>query len=133
MRWRTTDEVKAGKGDKICANVDCGRTEGLEEMEVVFNYVEDEKAKTVLVKCVLCEKCGRKMQKAKGHERERKRSRSRDRHKDEKKERRGHRHRESEIPRHHEKKRPREHGENDDSGRKRLSTTGKHENEIRPQ
>jgi protein FRA10AC1 len=75
MRWRTVEEVKAGKGDKICANVTCGRGEGLVGMEVVFGYVEDGKRRDVLVKCVLCEKCGRKMRKARGSPEKRRRRR----------------------------------------------------------
>lgn len=80
MRWRTIDEVKVGKGDKICANIACGRSEGLEGMEVLFGYVEDGVKKDVLVKCVVCEKCGRKLRKARGtvrSEKERDRSRKR--------------------------------------------------------
>jgi len=46
MRWRTIEEVKAGKGDKICANVACGRADGLEEMEVAFGYEEEGKRTT---------------------------------------------------------------------------------------
>ena len=79
MRWRTIEEVKAGKGAKICANVACGRGDRLEEMEVAFGYTEDEKQRSVLVKCVLCEKCARKLKKARGTTQEkRKRRRSHD-------------------------------------------------------
>ena len=119
MRWRTIDEVKAGKGDSICANVACGRTEGLEGMEVVFNYVEDNKAKTVLVKCVLCEKCGRKMHRARGSQRERKRSLSGDKHKDDEKERQHRHHRAHERSTGHEKKRRRKEYEEDDDSERR--------------
>ena len=76
MRWRTIDEVKVGKGEKICANIACDRSNDLEGMELVFGYVEDGKRKEVLVKCVLCAKCGRKMKKAKGREESKKRKRS---------------------------------------------------------
>jgi protein FRA10AC1 len=75
MRWRTMVEVKADKGDKICANVSCGRGGGLVGMEVVFGYFEDGKRRDVLVKCVLCEKCGRKMRKARGSSEKRRRRR----------------------------------------------------------
>lgn len=78
MRWRTIEEVKVGKGDKICANIACGRNEGLEAMEVVFGYVEDGKKKDVLVKCVLCEKCEKKMRKARDTGKRRRRNRHRD-------------------------------------------------------
>lgn len=76
MRWRIIDEVKAGKGERICANVSCARDEGLEGMEVAFGYTEEGKHKNVLIKCVLCEKCRRKMRKAHDDDKSRKRSRS---------------------------------------------------------
>jgi hypothetical protein len=77
MRWRTIEEVKVSKGEKICANIACGRNEGLEGMEVLFGYVEDGVKRDVLVKCVVCEKCGRKLRKAKGTVRSEERKRSR--------------------------------------------------------
>ena len=83
MRWRTIDEVKAGKGDKVCANVLCERTEDLQPLEVVFGYVEEEKAKNVLVKCVVCERCRRKMRKAQERDKGSKSRRHRDAEKDE--------------------------------------------------
>ena len=70
------DEVKVSKGEGSCANISCARTEGLEGMEVVFGYDEEGKHKNVLVKCVLCEKCGKKMRKAHGKDKSRKRSKS---------------------------------------------------------
>ena len=66
MRWRTLEEVKAGKGANICANVSCERTGELEVMEVVFRYEEEGKRKDILVKCVLCQKCAQKMRKVRG-------------------------------------------------------------------
>lgn len=75
MRWRTIEEVKGGKGEKICANIACSRTESLETMEVVFGYMEDGKRHDVLVKCVLCEKCAKKMRRAKRTDESRKRKR----------------------------------------------------------
>src|SRR5271169_1104750 len=77
MRWRGLDEVKAGKGERVCANVECGRTEGLETMDVVFGYMEEGKRRDVLVKCVLCGKCARKMRKARETDDERKGKRRR--------------------------------------------------------
>jgi protein FRA10AC1 len=68
------DEMKAGKGEATCANISCTRTGDLEGMEVVFGYDEEEKHKNVLVKCVLCEKCGKKMRKARERDKSRKRS-----------------------------------------------------------
>jgi hypothetical protein len=91
MRWRTIDEVKTGKGDKICANVACEQTVDLEPMEVVFGYVEDGKSKNVLVKCVVCAPCRRKMKRVQGNDKERRSSRRRDGdEKDEGKKRRQH-------------------------------------------
>lgn len=72
------DEVKAGKGEATCANISCTRTEDLEGMEVVFGYDEEEKHKNVLVKCILCEKCGKKMRKAHEKDKSRKRWRRED-------------------------------------------------------
>jgi len=89
MRWRTVDEVKAGKGEKVCANVSCCRVEDLQPMEVAFRYVEDGKWKSVLVKCVACERCRRKMRRAEGKDKERRSSR---RHEDEENERKRRRH-----------------------------------------
>jgi protein FRA10AC1 len=65
MRWRVLEEVKAGKGETVCAEVGCARREGLDALEVVFGYVEGGERREVLVKCVLCEKCGRRMRRAK--------------------------------------------------------------------
>ena len=111
------DEVKLGKGDQSWANVDCGDTEGLEEMEVVFNYVEDEDMMMVLVRCVLCEKCCRKMQRATEKQRDGNRSRRYDRYKhdkDKNKERYHYRHRGHTSSKHRSKKRRREHGQDDE-------------------
>jgi|SRR5271170_4984602 protein FRA10AC1 len=131
MRWRTIDEVKAGKGETVCANIACGRTEELEGMEVVFNYVEDGKSKNVLVKCVLCERCRKKMNRVRGEGRERKRSESGQRHspdKEKQKERRHHS-RDHGSSRHRETKRRREYGADDEPERpKRRPAAENHEN-----
>ena len=113
--------MKAGKGDTICANIACGRTERLKEKEAVFNYIEDEKSKNVLVKCVLCEMCAKKMERARGKERERKRSRSSDRQrhdKDNHEERQHQRHREHASSRRSSTKRRRGNEEDSSEGRK---------------
>jgi protein FRA10AC1 len=121
MRWRTIDEVKAGKGGNICANIACGRTEGLEEMEVVFNYAEDGKAKNVLVKCVLCQRCEKKMHRVRDKGRERKPSESGERHSQDKETHKETRHhnREHGSSRHRETKRRRKDGPNDKSERQK--------------
>jgi hypothetical protein len=96
MRWRTIEEVKAGKGSTICANVSCGRNRGLEGREVVFEYVEERKRKNVFVKCILCPKCGEKLNKARGEGESQKRSKSDEdgmRDENDTKEQRHHRHR----------------------------------------
>lgn len=109
MRWRTIDEVKAGKGDKVCANVACERTEDLQPLEVVFGYMEEGKAKNVLVKCVVCERCRKKMRKAQGKEKE-KESKSRPHRGEEKDEdrrkRRRHHHESDRNPDSSEKQEP---------------------------
>lgn len=122
MRWRTIDEVKAGKGGNVCANITCGRTEVLEGMEVVFNYAEDGKAKNVLVKCVLCQRCGKKMHRVRDKGRKRKRSESAgNRHSQdkEKHEESRHHNREHGSSRHHETKRRRKDGPDDKSERRK--------------
>ena len=78
MRWRTVDEVKVGKGERICANIACGRNKGLEGMEVVFGYTEEGKQKNVLVKCVLCEKCAHKMRRIRGKDSARRKHKQKD-------------------------------------------------------
>jgi protein FRA10AC1 len=93
MRWRTIDEVKAGKGEEVCANVACEWTEDLQPLEVVFGYMEEGKAKNVLVKCVVYERCRRKMRKTQGKEKESKSRRDLGEEKaDEQRKRRRHHH-----------------------------------------
>ncbi|KAI5786890.1 folate-sensitive fragile site protein Fra10Ac1-domain-containing protein [Pyronema domesticum] len=78
MRWRTEQEVKDGKGERVCAGLGCGRgTE--EEREVLFNYEEHGEGKEAMVKVRLCAGCARRLRKAKG---ERRRSRSPRRHRE---------------------------------------------------
>ena len=120
MRSRTIDEVKAGKGQKICASIACGRTEQLEGMDVVFNYAEDGKAKNMLVKCVLCQRCGKKMHRVRNKGRERKRLESaRERHSQDKEKHKESRHhnRKHGSSRHREPKRRRKDGPDDKSER----------------
>ena len=119
MRWRTIDEVKAGKGQKICASIACGRTEELEGMDVVFNYAEDGKAKNVLVKCVLCQRCGKKMHRVRNKGRERKQLESGETHSQDKEKHKESRHhnREHGSSRHREPKRRRKDGPDDKSER----------------
>ncbi|KAI3645313.1 hypothetical protein MP228_011477 [Amoeboaphelidium protococcarum] len=38
LRWRVKDEVKSGKGERICGNISCDSTTGLSTYEVPFQY-----------------------------------------------------------------------------------------------
>ncbi|KAI3652721.1 hypothetical protein MP228_002146 [Amoeboaphelidium protococcarum] len=38
LRWRVKDEVKSGKGERICGNISCDSTAGLSTYEVPFQY-----------------------------------------------------------------------------------------------
>ncbi|KAI8903830.1 folate-sensitive fragile site protein Fra10Ac1 [Gorgonomyces haynaldii] len=61
MRWRTESEVRSGKGQSVCGNVKCNRTEELKSWEVNFKYVEAGQQKEALVKLRLCPKCTKKL------------------------------------------------------------------------
>ena len=61
MRWRTAEEVKSGKGVKICGNVDCWRDKHLTSYEVEFGYEEAGKMKKALVKLRLCRHCAKRV------------------------------------------------------------------------
>ena len=117
--------MKAGKGEKICANIICERTEGLEGMEVVFNYAEDGKAKNVLVKCVLCQRCGKKMHRVRDKEQERKPSESGERHSQDKEKHKESRHhnREDRSSRHRKTKRRRKDGPDNELERQKRRPT----------
>lgn len=84
MRWRTEDEVKAGKGTDTCAELECGR-HARDEQEVLFAYKEDAEQKEALVKVRLCGGCrdklgrARERERKKGAEKKEDRSRSRSR------------------------------------------------------
>jgi hypothetical protein len=78
MRWRTEQEVKDGKGERVCAGLGCGRVTE-EEREVLFNYEEHGEGKEAMVKVRLCAGCARRLRKARGDEKERSRRRSRSR------------------------------------------------------
>ena len=69
MRWRTEDEVVAGKGETGCARIGCSKkAEG--EREVLFEYVEEDEKREALVKVRLCEACLEKLRRARGGKRE---------------------------------------------------------------
>jgi protein FRA10AC1 len=61
LRWRTEAEVFAGKGQFVCANVECNNTNSLKSYEVEFRYVEAEEDKVALVKVRVCKECAFKL------------------------------------------------------------------------
>ena len=61
MRWRVEKEVCEGKGQFVCGNKHCLRSEGLVSWEVNFAYVEQAERKNALVKLRLCPKCSKKL------------------------------------------------------------------------
>jgi protein FRA10AC1 len=100
MRWRTKEEVLAGKGQFSCANLSCGnhestldedpddgtekesKKEGLRGFELMFEYVEKNEKKNALVKVRVCDECAAKLQYIRGSsEKKRRRDRSRDKDK----------------------------------------------------
>ena len=56
LRWRTQEEVLAGKGDQVCANLHCG-AQSRKALEVNFAYTEMGERKNALVQVHLCRKC----------------------------------------------------------------------------
>lgn len=108
MRWRTKEEVLAGKGQFSCANLSCGnrgstldedpddagggaaREEGLRGFELVFEYVERGEEKSALVKVRVCDECTTKLQHIQGSGRQKERRRKeRDRDRDRSRHREG--------------------------------------------
>lgn len=67
LRWRTTEEVIAGKGQFICGNLKCSKTE-LNSFEVDFGYFEDGIKKNALVKLRVCKKCAKKLHYSSRHQ-----------------------------------------------------------------
>ena len=64
LRWRTQEEVIAGKGDNSCANLTCSRTDALKSLELNFAYVETGERKNALVQVRLCRKCRHRLRHA---------------------------------------------------------------------
>lgn len=50
MRWRTENEVVAGKGQFVCGNKKCDSDGDLKSWEINFGYIEKEVKKNCLVK-----------------------------------------------------------------------------------
>ncbi|EGD78094.1 hypothetical protein PTSG_08973 [Salpingoeca rosetta] len=61
MRWRTEDEVFAGKGQFECGSVRCDRREGLRTWQVQFKYTEHGRTRRDLVKVRLCPRCSKRL------------------------------------------------------------------------
>lgn len=84
MRWRTKEEVLAGKGQFSCANLSCrnsestldenpddaaergGGRDGLRGFELMFEYVERDEKKSALVKVRVCDECTAKLRHIQG-------------------------------------------------------------------
>jgi len=62
--WRNTQHVQTGKGQYICASLDCDRSAGLKSFELHFQYREHGRDKQTLVKTRLCRSCARKLKDA---------------------------------------------------------------------
>lgn len=45
MRWRTKEEVLAGKGETICGNKTCSEYKNTSTYEVNFKYIEEDENK----------------------------------------------------------------------------------------
>lgn len=61
MRWRTSREVVAGKGQFVCGNKACSATKGLKSYEINFVYKEQGVLKQALVKLRVCPECAKKI------------------------------------------------------------------------
>ncbi|CUA68494.1 Protein FRA10AC1 [Homo sapiens] [Rhizoctonia solani] len=71
LRWRTEPEVISGLGQFTCGNTRCAYHQADDDrpvpqpklitLELPFGYVEDQEAKSALVKVVLCERCKKKL------------------------------------------------------------------------
>lgn len=61
MRWRTEQEVIAGKGQFSCGDRHCKEGSGLRTWEVNFAYFEKNEKKNALVKLRLCKECSFKL------------------------------------------------------------------------
>ena len=61
MRWRTEQEVIAGKGQFTCGSKHCSAKDSLTSWEVNFSYAEHGEQKNCLVKLRLCPDCSRKL------------------------------------------------------------------------
>jgi len=75
LRWRTEQELFAGKGQFICGNKACNEANGLVSYELPFAYKEAGEKKKALVKCRVCSSCAHKL----NYKQEKKKARKRKR------------------------------------------------------
>jgi hypothetical protein len=61
LRWRTAEEVVAGRGQFACAAKGCDAADGLVSYEVNFAYDEAGEHKQALVKLRVCPRCADKL------------------------------------------------------------------------
>lgn len=54
VRWRTRDDVLAGKGVSVCGTLGCDETRGLHAFEVPFAYEEGGQGKMTLLTTRVC-------------------------------------------------------------------------------
>jgi protein FRA10AC1 len=67
MRWRTEEEVRSGKGERVCAELACTRN-CESEVEVLFAYTEEDVNKEAMVKARVCAGCAERLDKARERE-----------------------------------------------------------------
>ena len=61
LRWRMEKEVIGGKGQFTCGATNCDSSDELHSYELPFQYVEDGKRKSELVKVRVCKECAVKL------------------------------------------------------------------------
>lgn len=67
VRWRTMDEVAAGKGDRFCAGVHCTAKQPLVRLELPFGWrpsavsVPSRASRVALIATVVCRRCAAKV------------------------------------------------------------------------
>lgn len=61
LRWQIEAELVTGKGQFMCGEKSCNKTESLRTWEVNFGYIEQGEKKNALVKLRLCKDCSYKL------------------------------------------------------------------------
>ena len=64
LKWCNKSEIIEGKGYKICGNINCNKNKRLKSYEINFNYKENNKFNSSLVKIYLCHHCSKKLKKS---------------------------------------------------------------------